>query len=250
LRQHTPLSFQQLSWPQASDLTAQGLPLYRSCAQLFLEELLRFHDGRACLRSMITQLPEHWNWQTAFLQGFRSHFDQLLAVEKWWGVSYVDFTRGYKIEAWSAADARKKLQDSLDVPVNVHFGADQMPAEAKITLQEVIRQWPTPDAIEALQRALVGLKFLAPRTAPELRPLVELYGKTLLDYLSVVEKAKLDRQLGKHTSSLLSGAKAEAIKQLDALDRQREAIWTNSAPAHLPQLSAAGEVETKSGPGR
>jgi hypothetical protein len=93
------LAFQQLSWPQESDLTAEGLPLYRSCAQLFLEELLRFDDGRACLRSMIGQLAEHWNWQTAFLLAFHSHFDQVLDVEKWWSVELCEFRRGLQSAA-------------------------------------------------------------------------------------------------------------------------------------------------------
>lgn len=100
LRQHPALAFQELSWPRESDLTKEGLPLYRSCARLFLEGLLRLENGKGCLRDMIDQLPEHWNWQTAFLQAFHSHFDQLLDVEKWWGVTYVDFARGYEAQTW------------------------------------------------------------------------------------------------------------------------------------------------------
>jgi hypothetical protein len=198
---------------------------------------------------MISQLPQHWNWQTAFLLAFHSHFDQLLDVEKWWGVSYVGFTTGYKVQGWSAADCRKKLQDSLDVPVQVHFGADHMPVEARITLQEAIRQWPPADALDAVKRAIGGLTFLVPRASPELRPLAGSYLKTLLDYFNAAQTAGLERQLGRHPPSLFSGAKAEAIKQLDALDRQREAIWTNSLPAHLPQLSATGQPEAKSADG-
>ncbi len=246
LRQHTPLSFQQLSWPQESDLTADGLLLYRSCAQLFLEELLRFDDGRECLRSMIAQLPEHWNWQTAFLAAFHSHFDQLLAVEKWWGVSYVDFTKGYKVQQWSAADCRKKLQDSLDVPVEVHFASDHMPVEAKITLQEVLQKWPTFDATNALQRAIGGLRFLFPRATPEMRPLVGAYLKTLVDYANGTQTATLERQLGMHPPSFYKIATADAIKQLDALDRQREALWTNTVSTNSPQFSATGPVVAKS----
>ncbi len=241
LRQHTPLSFQQLSWPQASDLTPEGLPLYRSCAQLFFQELLRFDDGKACLRAMVTQLPEHWNWQTTFLLAFHSHFEQLLDVEKWWGVSYVDFTRGYKVQAWSAADCRRKLQDSLDVPVDVHFGADQMPVAAKMTLQEVIRQWPAQDAYNAVQRAVGGLRYLIPRATPEIRGLAESYLKTLSDYLNTSQNANVERELGMHPPSLLHVAKADTIQQLDALDRQRDAIWANSVTTDSPQLSAAGQ---------
>jgi hypothetical protein len=245
LRQHAPLTFQQLSWPQTSDLTAEGLPVYRSCAQLFLEELLRFDDGRACLRAMIAQLPEHWNWQTAFLLAFHSHFNQLLDVEKWWSVSCVDYVRGDKAQPWSAADCRKKPQSSLDVPVEVRFDAGHMPVDARITLQEAIRQWPPADATTAVQRAVVGLKVLRPMATPEWRLLVELYLKTLLDYLDDSQAAGRERQMGKHEPLLLSGVKAEAIQQLNALDRQREAIWTSTASANLPQLSAVGQLEAK-----
>jgi len=245
LRRRAPLSFQQLSWPQASELTAEGLPLYRNCAQFFLEELLRLDDGRACLRSMIGQLPQHWNWQMAFLQAFHSHFEQLVDVEKWWSVGCVNLVRGYKAQTWSDADCRKTLQSSLDVPVSVHFGSDQLPVEAMMTLQEVIRQWRPAEAEEALQRAAGGLNFLAPRATPQWRPLVQLYLKTLRDYLQASPTAGVDRQLGKHSPSLLPGLKADAIKQLDFLDRQREAILSGSVPTHLPQLSAAERPDSK-----
>jgi hypothetical protein len=246
LRRHAALTFQQLSWPEASDLTREGLPLYRSCAQLFLEQLLRFDDGKACLRSMIGQLPEHWNWQTAFLLGFHSHFEQLLDVEKWWGVSYVDFRRGYKVQPWSAADCRKELQSSLDVPVAVRFGTDGMPVDAKITLQEVIRQWPDPDALAALRRATGGLSFLVPRATAELRPLVELYLKTLLGYVRDSQEAEREQHLGKREPSRLSGIKADAIQQLDALDRQREGLWAGAVSTDRPQISAVGPAAAKS----
>jgi hypothetical protein len=246
LRQHAPLAFQQLSWPQESDVTTEGLPLYRSCAQLFLEELLRFGDGRACLRSMIAQLPEHWNWQTAFLLAFHSHFDQLLDVEKWWSVSYVDFLGGFTAQTWSAADCRKTLQNCLDVPVEVHFDAGDMPVAAKITLQEVIRKWQPGDAFNALQRAVSGLKFLEPRATPEWRPLVQLYLKTLLEYLKDSQEAARAPMLGRHAPSLLNGVKSETIKQLDALDLQREALWSNAVTANLPQLSASEDPAAKS----
>src|SRR5208282_1592368 len=127
LRRHAPLSFQQLSWPQAADMTGDGLNLYRGCAQLFLEGLLQFPDGKDCLRRMLAQLPEHLNWQTAFLLAFHTHFDQLLDVEKWWGLTAVAFSKTVAAPAWDAAQAWKKLQSALEVPVAVHFGAGRMP---------------------------------------------------------------------------------------------------------------------------
>jgi len=250
LRQHAALSFQQLSWPQESDLTKEGLPLYRSCAQLFLEDLLRFQDGRACLRSMIGLLPQHFTWQTAFLAAFHDHFDRLVDVEKWWSVSYFDFLRGYKAQLWSAADCRKTLQNSLDVPVEVHFTTDHLPVDAKITLQEVIRQWSSKDAFDALQRTIGELQFLEPRATPEWRPLVQMYLKTLLDYLKDSQAAQREPMLGRHAPLLLNGAKADAVKKLNTLDQQREALWTGVVSTNLPQISASEDPAAKSAAAR
>ncbi|HEY3862177.1 MAG TPA: hypothetical protein VGO59_09840 [Verrucomicrobiae bacterium] len=239
LRRHAPLSFQQLSWPQESDLTEQGLPLYRGCSQFFLEELLRLDDGQSCLRSMITQLSEHWNWQTAFLRAFHSHFAQLLDVEKWWSVGYVDFIRGYKTAAWSDADCRKTLQNNLDVRVAVHFGSNQLPVDARLTLQEVIKQWPARDARGAVERAVSGLKFLEPRATPAWRPLVSGYIKALLVYLDGSREAAVAPELGKHSPALQPMIQADAIKQLDALDRRRESIWNSANSAAPMRLTEA-----------
>jgi len=134
--------------------------------------------------------------------------------------------------------------------VEVHFAANHMPVEAKITLQEVIRQWQTPDAMNALQHAIGGLRFLFPRATPELRPLVASYLKTLLDYVKAFQNAGAEQQLGMHAPSRINVAKADAIEQLDALDRQRESFWTNPVSTNPPQLSAVGSTVAKSADGR
>jgi hypothetical protein len=114
-----------------------------------------------------------------------------------------------------------------------------MPVDAKITLQEVIRQWPPRDALEALQRAGGGLKFLETRATPEWHPLAQLYLKTLLEYLKDSQAAMREPMLGLHAPSILSKVKADAIQKLNTLDLQREAIWTSIVSTNLPQLSAS-----------
>lgn len=111
-----------------------------------------------------------------------------------------------------------------------------MPVDAKITLQEVIRTWPPGDANQALQRSIGGLRFLGPRATPEWRLLVELYLKTLQDYLKDNQAAARDPMLGKHSSPILKRVKTDAVEQLNALDIQRDAVWNSMTPTHLPQL--------------
>ena len=68
-----PLSFQQLSWPEADQLVGRAGELYRSSAQLFVSELLGLTDGRACLLAMLRDLPQYYNWQFAFFHAFQNH---------------------------------------------------------------------------------------------------------------------------------------------------------------------------------
>ncbi|HUD83181.1 MAG TPA: hypothetical protein VMQ67_06740, partial [Candidatus Saccharimonadales bacterium] len=224
LRRHAPLSFQELSWPTEADVDGADSELYRSCSQLFLEQLLQFDDGQRLLREMLRQLPDHLNWQTAFLSAFRAHFQQLLDVEKWWGLSYVDFTRGDLAEPLMAENCWKELQDALDVPVQVHFAAEHMPAEAKITLQEVVAKWPAGDATPVLERSIDELRFLHLRTSPEFRPLVDQYLKVLTGYLNTCRDPRVEWASGKNRPSILSFLKSDVARQLDALDKQRSGL--------------------------
>jgi hypothetical protein len=238
LRRHAPLSFQQLCWPQAADMTGDGLKLYQGCAQLFLEGLLQFPDGKDCLLRMLAHLPEHLNWQTTFLLAFQAHFDQLLDVEKWWGLTAVGFSKTVATPSGDAAQAWKKLQSALEVPVAVHFDAGRMPVEARYTLQNVIAQWATADAGAAVERAIAGLESLPARNTPELGLIAALYLKTLQVYLQGCREAAHPPPLGKNPPSALHVLKADTIEQLDILDRQREALRPKASP-HDPQLSAA-----------
>ncbi|HEX4121713.1 MAG TPA: hypothetical protein VH619_13915 [Verrucomicrobiae bacterium] len=243
-RRHAPLSFQELSWPTDADKTGDGLELYRTCAQLFLEQLLQFDDGRALLVKMLQEMPDHLNWQTAFLSAFHPHFQQLLDVEKWWGLSCVDFTKSDIAEPLTSQNSWKDLQDALDVPVQVHFEAEKMPAEAKITLQEVITQWSPSDAIPALERATEQLKFLHLRASLEFRPLVDQYLKVLAGYLNSDRGPRLEWTLGKNHPSVFKLLKSDTVEQLDALDKHREAFRPQrTASDKVRQLSALGHAK-------
>ncbi len=149
-----------------------------------MEQLLQFKDGNRLLGEMLRELPTYHNWQTAFLSAFRPHFRQLLDVEKWWGLSYVDFTRTDAAVPQTAEVCLKDLQEALDVPAQVHFEAGHMPAEAKFTLQEVIAKWDSPDATLALDRSIQTLRFLRGRASPQFRPLMDQYLKVLTGYLN------------------------------------------------------------------
>ena len=279
LRGRAPLTFQQLSWPEWSNVTGKDQAVYGSCAQLFYESLLHLNDGQACLRRMLEEMPKHMNWQTAFLLAFHSHFARLLDVEKWWGLNCVSFSESDLTQPWTAQECWHKLQEALDVPVEVHFAPSRMPAKALVTLQEAILEWDTSDALPALQRAvreLQGLQWFtfrcdltldAPAASPavqrnahdlqalqwrigrELSPLVSRYLAVLLNYVNQSQSNGRLASDAKFGASSLRWLKSETVRQLNDLDQKRAAMRAKfSSASRASEVGAAGASGTNSGP--
>jgi hypothetical protein len=268
LRGHAPLTFQQLSWPQPMDATGPDQALYDSCAELFFESLLHLDDGPSCFQQLLQEMPRHLNWQTAFLRAFHSHFAGLLDVEKWWGLNCVSFSETDLTRPRTEEECWHKLQDALDVPVDVHFSASRMPAPACVTLQEVIEQWKDSDALPALQRAvreLEGLQWftfrcdlnldesvsspgaqrnaqqwdaLQRRMSQELGPLVNRYLTVLASYVRQLEAASQGEPDKRTPASRLYPLKHEVARQLNNLDRERDAMRSR-----IPAVSQTAEVK-------
>jgi hypothetical protein len=223
LRRQTPLTFQELCWPEPEKASGTNYDLYCACAQVFVEELLHLKDGNRCLGAMIDKLPQHLNWQTSFLEAFSPFFSQLVDVEKWWGLACVNFTGVDFASRFGPLDSWHKLQDALDVPVQVHFSPDRLPAEAEITLQEVISTWEPAQASAALQRAFEKLLLLRPQMTPELLPLLD-------SYLLALQTYENDSRPGpsagpaRNLPPSLAVARNAACRRLNALDAQRAAL--------------------------
>ncbi len=220
LRHEQALSFQSLSWPDEENAGGRSAGIYRDSAQLLVHQLLHLRRGRAELQNMILALPAYQNWQFTFLAAFRPHFQKLLDVEKWWALTCVSFAGSQATEKWTMEESRKRLQDLLDVPVEVHVTADRMPAAAEITLQEVIQHWEPAAETEAIGRTLGGLQLLRWHCAPELNKIVLGYITTLQNYLHERDRGpKIFR--GPHMARVASHKKNVCL-ELDKLDAQRD----------------------------
>jgi hypothetical protein len=78
---NAPLSFQEMSWPAPEQLQGEAGAHFRACAQLLVKNLLALPEGPACLRALLTELPNHLNWQFAFLRAFHNSFERPLDLE-------------------------------------------------------------------------------------------------------------------------------------------------------------------------
>src|SRR5512133_2154733 len=136
-----PLSFQQLSWPAPEQLAAKPGAVYRSSAQLFVHDLLRLPKGQECLLAMLSELPQHYNWQFAFLRAFHDEFQRPLDVEKWWALHFEHFTGRDLSQAWPAEESWAKFDALVRSDVRVYAAADELPLQAEVRLQTIIREW-------------------------------------------------------------------------------------------------------------
>ena len=213
--QNSPaLTFGQLCWPVDAQMDGADGGVYFASAQLFVHDLLALPDGPAKVRALLTELPAHENWQSAFFAAFGGNFRRPLDVEKWWSLRVVRFAMRAPGPRWTPAVSRDKLDAALAVPVNVRYSSNALPAYAEISLQAVLQNFPPDRQAEVFQTRLRDLDLIQLRLTPELAPVADGYRSVLAEFLGA------RRNTARHRPS----GTAATAKQLDALDaRRREA---------------------------
>ena len=222
LGSRSPISFEQLSWQSEDELAGAAADLYRCSAQLFVAELLRMRDGRASLRVMLTQLPRYYNWQFAFLQAFRAHFERPLDVEKWWALCLVQSAAPDHAQTWTIEESWKRLDQTVHTPAPPPAGKPSLGPAPEVTLQTVIRQWDRTRQTEMLTRKLHELELLRARVSPELAVLVQEYCQVIETHLQNQARTSSIPLLGGKAGS--SRVAQETLRRLDALDERRETL--------------------------
>jgi hypothetical protein len=239
LRGRPPLTFEDLSWPPGQALAGDADDLYRASALMFVGELLRLPEGRDGLRAMISQLPQYYNWQFAFLGAFRSRFQRPLDIEKWWSLSVTSANGRDPAQAWTPEESWQTLSQAIRPAMPVRTRSNEAPLQVEVSLQKVIREWDPARQTQALNNTLRELGLLYPRIAQEYVGLVQDYGQAIQTYF---------QQLDRSPSALLYSRRAArrrvveaAVQQLDALDARREAMRPAPkppAPSPSPALPA------------
>jgi hypothetical protein len=222
-----PLTFQQLSWPLPEQLQDERAGLFRACAQLFVHDLLALPGGRSCLRSFVSELPSHLNWQLAFLKAFGTSFQRPLDVEKWWALHATCFVGRDLGQTWVAEESWRKLDEALRAPVEIRGGTNDLPMRGEATLQTIIRDWSPKTKTEALKAKLAQLEAVRLRLQPEMAPLVDEYRQVINRFLQnavVPERGVLKAAIDRKTLE-------DALEGLDALDTRRKSMVAKEKPA-------------------
>lgn len=220
LRTHVPMTLNELSWPSEEQLSEEQLGTYQSCAQLFVGELLRLSEGRACWREMLAHLAENLNWQTAFLSAFRPYFQRLIDVDKWWSLHVVHLTGQGLSSVWIEKESSKQLDDILITPVQVRLSSAELPLTTQAKLQSILAEWDFQRQRPVMLQKLNQLAALRLRTSQDLSGLVEEYRQTIHTYLQKRSKAASARKAKISPAEKL--IVNDAIRRLDHLDQLRE----------------------------
>jgi hypothetical protein len=235
-----PLTFDQLSWQAQDELSGPAAELYGASAQLFVCELLRLRDGRACLTAMLARLQRYYNWQLAFLDAFSSHFERALDVEKWWALGCVqspekELVRKLPTEGTTWYDLEQALLTTRpDGP-----GTGSSSVSTNVTLQTIIREWDRVEQFHTLSGKVQELDLLRPRLSPDLALLVQEYCQAIGIYLQNPHWSRPRAVLGAKTR--LSPAAQEALQRLDVLDARREALRPAKTPLATADVTASPE---------
>ncbi|HVU07269.1 MAG TPA: hypothetical protein VHG89_01855 [Verrucomicrobiae bacterium] len=224
LQNASALTFDQLNWPTATQLSGADNGVYYASAQLFVSALLNLKNGSANLRTMLVNLPRFYNWQSAFLKAFRENFPRPLDVEKWWALQIVGFVAHDPGPRWTLAVSRDKLEEILSVPVEMRATSNALPTHAEISLQTVIRNFNSDEQRNIFQIKLRDLSLAQLRMAPQLAALTDSYRRSLAAYLGEHGGLAASTTRTGRTPVVRKAGASETLKKLDKLDAQRRAI--------------------------
>ncbi len=229
VQQHGALTFDQLNWTQFDENDSKAAAAYRYSAHLFVRELLKLQGGPDCICAMLAMLPQHLNWQTAFLRGFEPHFRGMLDVEKWWSLSIARIKTHDNSLVWSQAEAWKKMEEILHTPMQVSLRAEGARHVVPVMLQTIVKEWGFDAQVSMLQAKIVQLQAARLRFPVSVAPVADSYRVTIDKYLQARSGAWFD--------ATGRAAATRAVAELDALDVQREKLAGKNLAANASGLA-------------
>lgn len=233
-----PLTIDQLNWPEyESDGRLRMAAAYHASAHLFVHELLKLRGGREGICASLALLPEHLNWQTAFLRGFESHFGRMLDVEKWWSLVVAQTRTRESAVQWSAVESQSRLEDILYTPMQVQLTKGELPHVTPVALQTLISDWAFGEQEAILQNKLGQLRAYRVRCAAEFGGIAEEYRAAIETYLSTRASGKLaERDASSRGVKSLLKKMTAALNTLDNRRAQLAArlASTQRAEGRLP----------------
>jgi hypothetical protein len=220
LQTNTPLTLEQLSWPEPGAFEGRKGVAFRHCSHLLVTRLLQLPDGPALMNRFLRSLGRHYNWQVAFLNTYRETFPTLLDAEKWWALEVGHFTGRELGATYPYAESVDRLRRAVRFPVEVRLSTNDLPMRGDVPLQVILEEWESNRQRRALEQTLTDLNLLRARIAPELIPLLDDYRQSLGDYLKNRNRSGLYLPKGMNRQIALTQLMRRTIRRLNELDAE------------------------------
>jgi len=227
------LTVEELNWPADLPVDGPGRARYDASAHLFVLELCRLRDGPSRLCGLLERLPDHLNWQVAFLEAFRGHFDRMVDVEKWWSLVVTRYTNHDPGMTLSFEESLQRLDEVLYTPVEVRLEKDDLPHQSQVSLQTVLLEWKPALRLATLRDKAARLAALQPRLAPEVALVAEEYRDALTGYLNLAQ-ARLTAPASKLGTDARLASLRGTVNRLHQLDARRQRLWASGVPVSPP----------------
>ena len=229
------LSVDQLNWPEFDWDDRRATETYHQSAHLFVREILRLPGGPDFISATLGYLPQHLNWQSAFLRGFEARFHRMVDVEKWWALQLAGLKTHDTRIAWSVTEAQHRLEEVLYTSMEVRLGPNELPHVTPVALQTVINDWDFQQQVPLLRNKIIQLSLMRMRLPGELGNVSDSYRSVIEKYLQGRSKAWF--------GITARGALQNALAQFNALDAQRTKMTLSSVTSVAPSTAdEAGAV--------
>lgn len=225
VQRHGALTFDGLNWPDFDETNAPAADAYHHSSHLFVRELLRLRGGSDSMCAMLAMLPQHLNWQTAFMRGFEAHFTRMLDVEKWWSLTLMRIKTRDNTLTWSPVEARRQFEEILYTAMQVRVIGDEAAHTTPVALQTVIQDWEFERQTPLLQQKVNQLQAARLRLPAEYAQLSEAYRLAVEKYLQTRGSAWF--------GVTERAAAARAVNELNALDALRQKVDAKTATARV-----------------
>lgn len=250
IKNQNAYSFTELSLLSAGDLNRNQLLLYQASSQVFLHGLLEFNNGKAQLREFLRLLPHFWNWQSAFFQAFNSYFITALDVERWWAVTVTGVLNSNQYDVWSERESLNKLQEVLQVPVQIKEDNSSTPKKDNIPLRTAIEKWE-PEMVSPLLRIKIQqLIALELNSSRRISPFLAAYRGLLEDYYRKIEDSFTWEASRNNFKPRLNYLKDKTLEHFDNLEKQRlqhQGIQPSSSGQPPPETTAPTLQDNENG---
>jgi hypothetical protein len=221
LHTRPPLTLDELNWPEQEEMAEYRGRVYEACSHLMVAELLRLENGPHCLARMLEMLPEHRNWQAAFLRAYREYFPRIVEWDKWWSLLLVNIANRDLSVAWSPEETWSKFEEILTTPVQVHVSEEELPMTAQASLQSIVMEWEHRRQMEVLKLKLNHLNALRVRASQEVIGLVDDYRQVLDVYLRERSRPGVARRF---LPGIPDELMRETVTRLNELDQRKSTV--------------------------